>query len=147
MSPLAMAARTAPRVMLSMRRADAVSAPSAKTPTATQSALNASGNAIFVLNSIGLAVFFLRWENGQTRWKPRSIAAAPAHDLPARNLPGIEQHGRGCVHGAVLHPVFGRAGAHPGRGGQRRDRQRRRGLDTGPVGADPAAGRADADRV
>jgi hypothetical protein len=44
--------------MLSMRRADAVNTPSAKTPTATQSALNASGKAIFVLNSIGLAVLF-----------------------------------------------------------------------------------------
>ena len=39
-----------------MRRAEAASPPSVKTPTATQSALNASGNAIFVLNSMGFAV-------------------------------------------------------------------------------------------
>ena len=56
MSPLASAERNAPRVMASIRRADAVNAPPSKTPTATQSALNVSGNAIFVLNSIGFGV-------------------------------------------------------------------------------------------
>ena len=56
MSPLASAARSAPRVMPSIRRADGVSPPSSKTPTATQSALNVSGNAIFVLNSIRFGV-------------------------------------------------------------------------------------------